>query len=515
MLRERTSTPGGAAKRLVWLQVAGVPLLALVSAVGLAAEKPSAGLPRSTPEEQGVSSSRVLSFVEAADQRIDAMHSFMLVRHGHVVAEGWWSPYDAGTRHTLYSLTKSFTSTAVGMAVAEGKMTVDDLVLPAFPEDAPAEASDQLKAMRVRDLLSMSTGHHAEAQMGTTEPWTRSFLAQPVAHKPGTFFLYNTPASYMLSAMLQKAVGQTLVEYLRPRLFEPLGIENPVWTASPQGITIGGWGLNIRTEDIARFGQLYLQKGQWKGRTLVPRAWVDTATSRQVSNGSKPESDWEQGYGYQFWRSRQGAYRGDGAFGQFCIVMPDQDAVVAITSGVKDMQSVLNLVWDQLLPALQPARLPADGASQEKLKRTLGKLTLRPLGSLASVSSPVAAQVSGRRFVFPANDQKLEAIALEPGAAGEGATLLTRFNGVEQRTAIGRGEWRKGRLAYGSFPEQPVAASGAWTADDTYAVKISFHETPFAITLSLRFSGDELVYDSEFNVAFGPTKQAQLVGRAQ
>jgi hypothetical protein len=195
--------------------------------------------------------------------------------------------------------------------------------------------------------------------------------------------------------------------------------------------------------------------------------------------------------------------------------MPDQDTVVAITSGVKDMQSVLNLVWDQLLPALQPARLLADAASQEKLKRTLGKLTLRPLGSLASVSPPVAAQVSGRRFVFPANDQKLEAIALEPGAAGEGATLLTRFNGVEQRTAIGRGEWRKGRLAYGSFPEQPVVASGAWTADDTYAVKIAFHETPFAITLSLRFSGDELVYDSEFNVAFGPTKQAQLVGRAQ
>jgi CubicO group peptidase (beta-lactamase class C family) len=494
-----------------------MPRLALVSLFGLggalclAAEKPSPGLPRSTPEEQGVSSSRVLSFVEAADERIDAMHSFMLVRHGHVVAEGWWSPYDAGTRHTLYSLTKSFTSTAVGMAVAEGRMTVDDLVLSAFPEDAPAETSDQLKAMRVRDLLSMSTGHHAEAALGTSEPWTRSFLAQPVAHKPGTFFLYNTPGSYMLSAMVQKAVGTTVLEYLGPRLFEPLGIEDPVWTSSPQGVTIGGYGLNIRTEDIARFGQLYLQKGQWKGRRLLPGAWVEAATSRQVSNGSKPESDWEQGYGYQFWRCRHRAYRGDGAFGQFCIVMPEQDAVVAITSGVKDMQSVMNLVWDQLLPALQPARLRADAASQQKLKRTLAKLTLRP--QQGAVSSPVAAQVSGRRFVFPANDQKLEAIALEVG--GEGATLLARFNGVEQRLAIGRGEWRKGRLAYGALPEQPVAASGAWTTDDAYGVKISFHETPFAITLGLRFSGDELIYDSEYNVAFGATKQAQLVGRAQ
>jgi len=178
---------------------------------------------------------------------------------------------------------------------------------------------------------------------------------------------------------------------------------------------------------------------------------------------------------------------------------------VAITSGVKDMQSVMNLVWDHLLPALQPARLRADKVSQEKLKRTLAKLTLRP--QQGSVSSPVAAQVSGRRFVFPANDLKLEAIELGLGGAGEGATLVARFNGVEQRVTCGPGEWRKGRLAYGTFPEQPVAASGAWTADDAYAVKISFHETPFAITLALRFSGDELLYDSEYNVAFGPTKQ--------
>jgi len=363
----------------------------------------------------------------------------------------------------------------------------------------------------------MSTGHHAEAPSGTTEPWTRSFLAQPVAHKPGTFFLYNTPGSYMLSAMVQQAVGTTVLEYLRPRLFEPLGIEGPVWTSSPQGVTIGGYGLNIRTEDIARFGQLYLQKGQWKGRRLLRSAWVETATSRQASNGSKPESDWEQGYGYQFWRCRHGAYRGDGAFGQFCIVMPEQDAVVAITSGVKDMQAVLNLVWDRLLPALQPARLRADGASQEKLKRTLARLTLRPQGSASSVSSPVAARVSGRTYVFPANDQKLEAMALEFGGANDASemTLVARFGGVEQRVACGRGEWRKGRLAYGAFPEQAVALSGAWTADDTYAVKIAFHETPFALTLGLRFSGDELTYDSEYNVAFGPTKQAPLVGHAQ
>ena len=139
----------------------------------------------------------------------------------------------------------------------------------------------------------------------------------------------------MLSAIVQKATGQTVLDYLQPRLFEPLGIEQPTWETSPQGISTGGYGLSIRTEDIAKFGQLYLQKGKWQGKQLVPASWVEAATARQTSNGSNPNSDWDQGYGYQFWRCRHGAYRGDGAFGQYCIVLPEQDAVIAITSGVR------------------------------------------------------------------------------------------------------------------------------------------------------------------------------------
>lgn len=490
-----------------------VSLLCSSGTVSPAAERPGPGLPRSSPEEQGVSSSALLAFVEAADEKIDAMHSFMLVRHGHVVAEGWWTPYDASSRHWLYSLTKSFTSTAVGLAVAEGRMAVEDPVLQYFADEAPAEPSDTLKAMRVRDLLTMSTGHHKEAPFGPEQSWTRSFLAQPVEHKPGTFFLYNTPASHMLSAIVQKVVGAPLSEYLRPRLFEPLGIESPVWTTSPQGVSIGGFGLSIRTEDIARFGQLYLQNGMWQGKRLLPAAWVQAATSRQMSNGSKPDSDWEQGYGYQFWRSRHGAYRGDGAFGQYCLVLPEQDAVVAITSGVKDMQAVLNLVWDRLLPALQPARLPADVAGRQKLERKLTGLLIRSVqGSTPRAGGPSGV---GRRYVFPANDQKLETLTLDGGTGGD-ATLVMRLGGADQRITCGRGEWRKGRLAIGAMAEQPVAASGAWTADAEYTAKVCFYETPYALTLTLRFSGNDLLLvDSEYNVAFGPAKQPQLVGRAE
>ena len=472
----------------------------------LAAEKTS--LPRSNPEAQGVSSPALLDFVEAADKSIDAMNSFMLVRHGYVVAEGWWSPYNAEAPHSLYSLSKSFTSTAVGLAIAEGKLSLDDPVLKFFPDDAPSDPSNNLKSMRVSDLLRMSTGHQSEPQRTPDKPWTTSFLRQAVPFKPGTHFLYNTSATYMLSAIVQQATGMTLLDYLKPRLFEPLGIEHPTWEASPQGISTGGYGLSIRTEDIARFGQLYLRKGEWNGKQLVPSTWIEAATARQTSNGSNPKSDWDQGYGYQFWRCRHNAYRGDGAFGQYCVVLPEQDAVIAITSGVKDMQSVLNLVWDKLLPALKPSALATDDESQKKLERTLNGLTVRP-----AEGSARPANVSKKKFVFPTNTRKLESLSLESDDQGD--TLIARFNGVDQRIACGRGAWKKGRIAYAAFTEQPAAASGAWISDDTFMAKICFYETPFIAKITLKFAGDQLLLDSESNVGFGPTKQPRLEGKAE
>ncbi|TWT91521.1 serine hydrolase domain-containing protein [Stieleria varia] len=331
-------------------------------------------LPRSTPEAQGVSTSAIHEFVVAADAKVDSMHSFMLVRHGKVIAEAWWSPESAEKPHILWSLSKSFTSTAVGLAVAEGKLSVDDFVLSFFPDDAPAEPSNYLKSMRVRDLLTMSTGHQDEPKLSPEVHWVKTFLAHPVPHKPGTHFRYNTPATYMLSAIVQKVTGQTVNDYLSTRLFQPLGIEQPKWDMSPQGISIGGYGLFLRTEDIAKFGQLYLQRGQWNGQQLIPESWIDLATTKQVSNGSDPSRDWDQGYGFQFWRCRHGAFRGDGKDGQFCVVMPEQDAVVALTANTRDLQGVLNLVWDHLLPAMAESPLDDNPAEQTKLAETIATL---------------------------------------------------------------------------------------------------------------------------------------------
>lgn len=468
--------------------------------------------PRSTPEALGVSSSAILAFVEEAEQKIDALHSLMIVRHGRVVAEGWWAPYSATEPHQMYSLSKSFTSTAVGLAVAEGRLTVDDTVLSFFPDLAPAEPSANLKAMRVRDLLTMSTGHHdddvRDFPYQSDENVVKLFLARPVSHKPGTFFFYNTPASYMLSAIVQKVTGQSVLDYLGPRLFAPLGIVDPTWDASKQGVSLGGFGLNVRTEDIARFGQLYLQRGEWQGKALLPAAWVDTATARHMSNGSSPSSDWEQGYGYQFWRSRHGFYRGDGAHGQFCLVLPQYDTVIAITSGTRDMASVMNLVWDRLVPALKAEALAADAAAHKALTTKLSTLTLRPQAS--STVSAVSKTVAGRRYTFAKNPRNIEAVAIE-APDGQRATVTVRMDGADQTIAATSGAWQKGSLTIGGKAEA-IAASGGWTAADTFTLQVVRYRTPFSTTYRFRFADGQVTVDSEQNVGPANTRTAQFVG---
>jgi CubicO group peptidase (beta-lactamase class C family) len=191
--------------------------------------------------------------------------------------------------------------------------------------------------------------------------------------------------SYVLSAIVTKVTGQTALEFLKPRLFQPLGIENPRWDSSPEGNSLGGYGLYLRTEGIAKFGQLYLQKGKWNGQQLVPRKWVEEASSRQICNENEGHAqigpDWKEGYGFQFWRCRHNAFRADGAGGQFIVIMPDQDAVVAITANTGNMQGELDAIWEHLLPAFQFKRLPENSAGQQKLKEAVANLVAHPKSS--------------------------------------------------------------------------------------------------------------------------------------
>lgn len=486
-------------------------------------------LPRSTPEAEGVAPAGILAFLDAMAAAKHELHSFMLLRHGRVVAEGWWSPYAPQFNHTMYSMSKSFTSTAVGFAVAEGRLTVDDKVASFFPKDLPATVSDNLAALRVKDLLSMAVGNEKEPTHTVVkeEDWVRTFLAQPITHAPGSVFMYNSAATYMCSAIVQKLTGKKIIDYLKPRLFDPLGIEGPTWEVCPRGICTGGWGLSIQTEGLAKFGQLYLQKGRWKDRQILPAEWIEEATTFKIQQPSpaKParpnaQNDWLQGYCYQFWRSQHNAYRGDGAFGQFTIVMPDQDAVVVMTSESKSMQGELDLVWEHLLPAMKEKPLPADPQAQARLQQTLSPLALTP--PKGQPSSPTVARVTGKTFKFETNDLDLTSASF---AFRKDACAVT-FKDARTAFPIACGieRWQRGetalpgtppRLISGGAPKagtkHKLVASGTWKDENTFQMTWRYYETPHHDTVTCRFDGDKVAI--EFVASITSRKRPLLRGR--
>jgi hypothetical protein len=457
-------------------------------------------LPRSTPELQGVESKAVLAFLKASNRTIHEMHSFMLLRHGQVITECWWKPYAPDLPHSLWSLSKSFTSTAIGMLIDEGRLKLNDKVISFFPDELPSKVGENLAKMTTHDLLCMACGHdkdNLEALRDLKDDnWVKAFLAWPVEHIPGTHFVYNSGATYMLSAILQKVTGVKLIDYLTARLFQPLGIDNPTWDSCPRGINTGGWGLAIKTEDIARFGQLYLQKGMWLGKRLVPAEWVEKATSRQVDNSSNTDVDWQQGYGYQFWRSQHGAYRGDGAFGQFCVVLPDQDAVIAITAGVENMQNVLNLVWEYLLPAFRSEVVADKPVEFQGLQRFITGLQHKPPASKAEHRQVKAA------YRFKANMNTPAKILLEFNAD---ACIIHYTSEQQEKTLVcGIGYWAAGVSNFMLPDSVSVVASAAWSDENTLKIIQRVIETPSVLTTTFKFRNDQVKTRSVWNVSFGP-----------
>ena len=335
-------------------------------------------LVRSTPESQGVSSKGIIDFLNAIDTGKVEFHSFMFLRHGKVISEGWWEPYSPGSKHIMYSASKTFTATGIGLAISENLLKITDKVVSFFPASVPDTLSDFMKEMTVRDLLMMSTGQDVEPRRGQNDDQIRSFLLKAPTDKPGTVFRYNNTATFMLSAIVQQVSGETLYEYLQPRIFKPLGLKGIDWDLSPQGINLGMIGLRLHTEDMAKFGQLLLQKGKWNGKQLIPAEWVAEATSRKIDSRGGNEkipadiNDWFQGYCYQMWRGRHNSVRLDGMAGQFVILLPDQDAVVILTANAQNTQKEMDLVWDYLLPAIKSeSQLPDDTDSYNELQKKI------------------------------------------------------------------------------------------------------------------------------------------------
>ena len=489
----------------------------------------SSPLPRSVPEAEGVSSAAILNFIKAAERSKNVLHSFMLLRHGKVVAEGWWDPYKPTLRHTLYSASKTFTSTAIGFAVSENLLKLSDKVISFFPNDLPENISPNLAAMSVKDLLTMSGGQGPDLSFSIgskNKNWVKAFLATPVINKPGTVFLYSSISTFMLSAILQKVTGQKEIDYLKPRLFEPLGISGEDWEENMMSQNTGGWGLRLKTEDMAKTGQLYLQKGSWNGNQLLPASWIEEATTTKIiqhpdlPQSKKDSSDWEQGYGYQIWRCRHQAYRADGAFGQYIIVFPNLDAVLAIQAETQDIQNELNLVWDYMLPAIKKDKLPSDPKSLYALKAKLSTLALK--ANAGSFTSFTANKSLNKYFVLEPNENNIGSITLE--IKDSICHFIVNTSIDTYNLYYGAGFWKSGQTnkpgpsLFGTAKENfallsPYKVTGNfyWKDDNTLVMELRYIESPHTETTTCHFDGKQVTIDIERSLDFG-SKKSTMTG---
>lgn len=469
-------------------------------------------LPRSIPEKEGVSSQAIIDFLDSTVVGRNEFHSFMLLRHGKVIAEGWWNPYRADLKHTLYSCSKSFTATAVGFAVSERKLRVTDKVISFFPGQLPDTVGQYLKDLTVKDLLTMSVGQEPDPTptLSHDSNWVRAFLAKPILYKPGSKFLYNSMATYMLSAIVQKVTGEKVLDYLTPRLFNPLGIKGMDWEVDPNGINTGGWGLRLKTEDMARFGQLFLKEGKWGRKRVISRKWVKEATTAKIiqhpdlPQAKRDSSDWEQGYCYQMWRCRNNAYRADGAFGQFIVVMPDQDAVVAITSESTNMQSQLDGIWKYLLPGMKKKRLPPNDSLANELNQQLRSLTLPIPGN--SNTSDLISNISEKSYAMQQNEKGIREMSFS--FDNEVCTMKVKTDTSSHEIKLGQVRWIEGEttmrgpsLVAGAannhvgLPPFKIAGEYNWRNDDRLEIVLRYIESPHTETITCRFDNNKLAVE--------------------
>jgi hypothetical protein len=331
----------------------------------------------------------------------------------------------------------------------------------------------------------------------------------------------------MAGVIVQRVTGQSLIEYLKPRLFEPLGIEGADWEEDLQGYQVGGWGLRIKTEDMAKFAQLFLQKGKWYGQQVLPSEWVEEATTMKILQdpAMKPEdrakTDWAQGYGYQMWRSRHNSFRGDGAYGQYMLVLPELDAVIAITEETGDLQGALNLVWDHLLPGFQKKTLP-ESPAQTVLKNRMAKLVL-PMAKGDAKQPDKPTLPKKKQYFFPANELGILSIYLT--FQDDLFRMILKTNDGSYPLFFKNKEWHFGNThkkgpylvdgikgSMERLPPPQVAGSYAWLDDKTMQLKLRYIESPHAETYTLHFEGGDLTLDVEKSIDFGG-KKLTIIGQ--
>ena len=464
------------------------------------------GLERSTPEAQGVPSEAIAKFFQKIEEQGYAVHGLMMLRHDKVIAEHWWAPYAPQYHHAMYSATKTFTSTAIGLAVQEGLLDIEDKVISFFPELLPKTISPQLAELSVKHLLTMTVGHESTRYSGSGLNQVRSFLAASFAHEPGTSFAYDITASHMLSHILTKVSGVTIFEYLQPRLFEPLGIEDVVWEMDNDGINMGNGGSHMKTSDLAKLGLLYLNKGKWNDKQLLNSEWIEAATSPHIyqhpemtpEERENADDDGSQGYGYQIWLGRHNSYRAAGAQTQIFMVIPDYDFVLACHAQIGDEAGFCNLFYE-ILPAMSDTKIEAEPSLDLNAAIADYKLE-RPFEN----TSVTKVTMSTRRYQMDKNSAGINSVLFRFDSAGNCyLTLVT--NGAILNIPFGLDRWQHGMtdrtlsFARTVYPNPmgvtPVNTSGicTWTDENQLtAYYLSMFNPGSTETFNFTFEGDQL-----------------------
>lgn len=473
------------------------------------------GLLRAAPSTVGIDADQVIVFLDQLESAGLDVHSFMLHRHGRVVAEGWRWPYRADRLRVLHSVAKSFTACAIGLTIEEGLLALCDKVVSFFPGEVPADANDWLRAMTVRDLLTMRTGHGGEVSgsvwRNISTSWIAEFFKIPLVCAPGTRYVYTSAASYMLSAILTKVTGQTMHAYLRPRLFEPLGIQGERWSIGPDGVNPGGNGLTARTADLLKLGVLHAQDGLWNGRQILPRHWVSESTRAQ----GEPNST----YGYHWQIRPVGAYSAIGVFVQLATVFPQHGVTLALTAAIDKSATLLPYLQQYLIPSFL-ATPTQDAAADHRLAKRIHAWEGPPSVPVAGYSDLQSA-VTDRTYVIEPNERGVESIQLkfERDAC---RFRLRDANGLHEIRA-GLGQWLESEtdmpgqdLHHGyTFDREPVVATACWVDRHNLEMTWVFPQTAFKDTVRCTFEDDRITVNRRVNVNSGLLCHPEVAGIAK
>lgn len=492
--------------------------LAAFACLTLSAQTYDDGLTRSTPEAEGIPSEAIADLFKALDEGGYEVHGLMILRHDKVVAEHWWRPYGPQYLHAMYSATKSFTGAAVGFAVQEGLLKVSDKVQSFFPELMPEHPAPELSRLTVEHLLTMSAGHRATQYPGSGADQVRSFLAMDYAHEPGTSFAYNITCSHVLSNIISRITGLSLYEYLKPRLLDPLGINDIVWEMDLDGHNMGNGGMHSRTSDLAKFGIFLKNKGKWNGKQLLDPAWVEAMTTPHifqrpgVSEEENNKDDGGQGYGYQVWMGRHNSYRAIGGQNQLIMVIPEYDLVVASNGSIGDEAGFNDIIY-RLLGSISDKKLKPNKGFD--LNAAIADYELRK-------PFPVTRQqptVTGRtlRYKMHQNAYGITGIAFRFDAAGNMYLTLESGTAVHN-IPFGLDDWLIGStdrsLMFGGFGypntmwATPVTTAGicSWVGRELNASYLSFFNNGAKETFRFGFSDD---FDELTVTIVGPQARTQ------